>query len=130
MRSVDFVLKAWLKALFIKLGECHYPMNGCYRATNFYTETWVRRNSGKTYSEKIRRIFEKEVSDLKKGLKTWTKIRDASIIKILFRYLSLKAARVNLELLNFWGGGTITRQNAELLSFFYGLLVNFRVLFP
>lgn len=56
------------------------------------------------YSGKIRRKFEKEVSSLRKGLKTWPKIREAGIIKILIRYLFLKAARVNLELLNLGGG--------------------------
>lgn len=55
------------------------------------------------YSEKTRRRFEREVSFLRMGLKTWTKIRRACIIKILFRYLSLKAVRVNLELLNLAG---------------------------
>lgn len=56
------------------------------------------------YSEKVRRKFEREVSALRKGLKTWTKIREAGIIKILFKYLSLKAAGVNLELLNLGRG--------------------------
>jgi len=37
-KAVDFVVKASLKVFFIKLAECHHPMSGCYRATNFYTE--------------------------------------------------------------------------------------------
>lgn len=78
----------------------------------------------KKYSEKIRRKFEREVSFLREGLKTWTKVREAGVIKILFRYLSLKAARVSLEQLNL-GGETIRRQNGQLLGFFYRLFVKF-----